>query len=80
MKAKKIQIEKAAHLSLAKQFKDDLKVFSCCTDISDGYMSTTWSLDPLDAPFIETEIVWDTVIETQSDAKPKFYLYVLDAR
>lgn len=74
MKAKRIQIERAAHLSLIGQFIDDLVAYSSCTE--DGYIVTVWALDGLNEPFIETTIRWDHYHEDRSDAEITYFLYV----
>lgn len=75
MKAKKIEIEREAHLSLMRQFKDDLVVHSSCTDMDGGYIETTWGIDLLDAPFIGTLHIWNVECEEREDARVYYYLY-----
>lgn len=76
MKGHKIQIEKEAYQSLYRQFKEDLVLYSCCTDTIDGYIMTNWGIDTLDAPFIECVHRWDSCNESQSQAKITYFLFV----
>lgn len=76
MKGHRIEIDEDVYILLCRRFKEDLVVYSCCTDMDGGYIMTKLGLDPLEAPFIECEMRWDTYSEDMSCAKKKFFLYI----
>ena len=79
MRAKRIEITKEIHKSLYVRFKDDIKVYSCFTLMSEGMLSTTWGIENLNTPFIESNKHWETDDdEKEVNVKWTYYLYIPD--